>query len=151
MERQDGGAAARCQRIRKLLHEFVENFVLVVDVDAQGLEDARAALAYDIAAVRHLARCIARQAHLLECSLDDCVELTRRADGPMLLCTDNLARDGLGIRLVGIFLHHADEFLVVELAQAVCRRDTRLWIEPQVERAVRLVGEAALRIVDLHG
>ena len=55
------------------------------------------------------------------------------------------------MRLVGVLLHHADELFIVELAQAVRRRDARLRIEPQVERAIRLVGEAALWIVDLHG
>ena len=57
VERQDGGAPARCQRERQLLHELVEDFVLVVDIDAQGLEDAGTALADDVASIRLPAVC----------------------------------------------------------------------------------------------
>ena len=123
----------------------------MVDIDAQGLEDAGTALADDVASIRLPAVRAALQAHLLESRLDHHVELPRRADGPTLLCADNLARDLLGIRLIGVLLHHADELRLRHLAQAVRCRDARLLVEAQVERAVRLVGEAALRIVDLHG
>ena len=152
MERQDGCPSARLQSIRQLCHEIIEHLILVIDVNAQCLEHAGTALADQLLAVRQFSCLCARQPDFLQGPLNRLMQLPRRADGcTALLILENLPCNLFGIRFIGIFTQHADEFIAVHLCEAVSSRNACLRIQAQVKRTIRTIRKAALRIVDLHG
>ena len=149
MERQDGRAAARGEGLGELFHELVKDFIFVVDVDAERLERAGAALLDGV--LFFFGRRALREMDGAQCALDGFMECLRRLDGTALFVADNLLCDGGGKRLVSIFDEHALDFVLRHLGKALSGGRTGLGIEPQVERAVRFVRKATRRVVNLHG
>ena len=151
MEREDGRAAAGRERVRQLLHELVEHLVLMVHIDAQRLEHAGAAFLHGeplLLRRRALGEMDARRERVRY----GLMERARRldADAAPLLGRD-LPRDFRRVRLVGVLHEHALDLLARHLREPLGGGDAGRGVEPQVERAVLLVGEAARGIVELHG
>ena len=151
VEREDGRAAAGRERVRQFLHELIEHLVLVVHVDAQRLEHAGAALFHSeplLLKRRALWEMDARRERVRHGLMERACRLD--ADAAPLLGRD-LPRNLRRVRLVGVLHEHALDLLARHLREPLGGGDAGRGVEPQVERAVLLVGEAARGIVELHG
>ena len=143
MEGEDGDAGTRIQAVRQLLEEVIEHLELTVHVDAQRLEDALAGLLHGV-----LLLLLREEAEGLR---DGITELGRRLKlHPLVETAVDLLRDALGVRLIGILDEHVHHVVTGQRTQALGSRFAGFRVEPEVQRAVGLIAEAPLRVIDLH-
>ena len=143
MEGEDGDAGARIQAVRQLLEEVIEHLKLTVHVDAQRLKDTLAGLLHGV-----LLLLLRKEGEGLRNGI---AELGRRFKlHAFMESAVDLLRDTLGIRLIGILDEHVYHVVIGQRAQALGSRFAGFRIEPEVQRAVGLITEAALRVIDLH-
>ena len=138
VEGDDRDAPARLQVMHRRAERLLEDAELVVDLDADGLEDA----------LRRMAA--GRLAHRLRHRLaDDVDELARPLDGLYGALPDDELRDAAPPALLAVIVEDAVELLLAVRLDDIVRRELRLRIHAHVERRIVHIREAALRRVDL--
>ena len=138
VEGDDCNAAARLQVMHRRTECLLEDTELVIDLDADGLEDA----------LRRMA--VRRLAHRLRHGLaDDVDELARPLDGLLHALLDDELRDAAAPALLAVVVEDAVELLLAVRVDDIVRRELRLRVHAHIERRVVHVREAALRRVDL--
>lgn len=144
MEGEDGGASAGLEHRGELFQKGVQDLILAVHVDAQGLEGPLAGLLHALLPL------LGGQEG--EGLLDDPGQGLGGLDLAALFQggEDGLG-DGLGVGLVGVFHQHGGQLLPVQLPQPLGGGDPGGGIQAQVQGAVVLEGKAPGRVVDLHG
>ena len=117
---------------------LLEDAELVIDLDADGLEDA----------LRRVA--VRRLAHRLRHGLaDDVNELARPLNGLLHALLDDELRDAAAPALLAVVVEDAVELLLAVRVDDIVRRELRLRVHAHVERRVVHVRETALRRVNL--
>ena len=139
MKRENGHASAGLQTHGQMAQEGFEGGELVVHRDAEGLEGApQGQLDFALGHVGPLLR---------EGRAQEIAELRGRGDRLFL----QGGGDEPGVRFVGVFFEEAQQLLLGDVAEELGGGFAAGGVHPHVERARGAVGEAARRVVELHG